>query len=759
MNDQRLSPEKGRAACVVCAKAPALPAEPLADAPALDWCDAASLGKPCADPKDIGLGERGESPALTQDEGPVARDVAQAMAEHARDVILLLREDGTIVFGNAAALDAYGATREELLGTNIRELRAPSTRGLVTRQMEATAGTGTLFVTTHVRADGTEFPVEVSSRLVELDGSRYVLSIVRDITARVTREGERDALLADLEASNRQLEGLLRIVSSAVGRIDVDRLFAEVLSALREVMDADFSLLFVREGSALVLRAKDGLDSEAFQGFTMGVDEGFAGSVLDAGKPLWTRDVQATPSAMDVHDRYSLAAMFGIPLVLDGEPYGVLECAWCDERLVSQAERVMLQVAADRITSALAGAQRYERTRKAQVLDAAQSDATARLAASHALELTVPGALGIAAEALNCDVVAFGSNRDDTWDVLYAVGMDPGAVPMPSVCMSDADPDAALPVVHIGATSASSSWLKEGLGLQEALVVPVQVRSEWFGAIVFGRKRAAGGFDELESGFARRLSAAVSLAHANAWEYDAEHRISETLQEALLTLDGPVPGVEFGHLYRSATLATRVGGDFYDLFALPDGRAAVLVGDVSGKGLDAAVLTTVVKHTIRAFAHLDPSPASVVARTNSVLSAAARLPDFASVLFLVVDRATGQVSYCCAGHPPAMLRRGDGAIELCECRSPVIGAFADMSFVEDSFDLAPSDLVLLYTDGVTEARAANGEFFGEERLREALASHAGADTSELPAHINRSVMEFTSGRLTDDIAMVAFRLE
>ena len=201
-----------------------------------------------------------------------------------------------------------------------------------------------------------------------------------------------------------------------------------------------------------------------------------------------------------------------------------------------------------------------------------------------------------------------------------------------------------------------------------------------------------------------------------------------------------------------------MGGDFYDAFTMSGGRSAVLMGDVSGKGLDAAVVTSFVKNTVRAFAHGDNSPAVIVAKTNDVLATAARLPDFASIVFMVVEVETRRVTYCSAGHPPAIVLRADGSVERLECGSPVIGAFIGLDYSEDTFELAEGDTVVLYTDGVTEARSADGGFFGEERLLGVLRDAAGADAAKVPALLNDAVMSFTGGRLSDDIAILAFRI-
>ncbi|MDZ4170400.1 MAG: GAF domain-containing SpoIIE family protein phosphatase [Coriobacteriia bacterium] len=572
-----------------------------------------------------------------------------------------------------------------------------------------------------------------------------------------SHERDLDELVADVEAANRQLEGLLRIVSSTVGRVDVATLIPEVLSALREVMGAQSAIFFVLREDRWCLKHQSGLREPRAIGFSMAADQGFAARVASAGELLWTPDVAATPAHLSNHDDYGIKAMLGIPLFVDGELFGVLECAWSSERLISDAESVMLKVAADRIMAALAGARRFESTSRLRELEAGLAEASALLAVSHDLSQTVPGALRVMAEHLDCDRAAFGLYRDGVFDVAHGHGIDARRIEVPHHPRRDPQTGSQLPVVRLGAHRASAGWLRGSLGLAEALIVPVRVRGEWIGAVVFGREVEGEGFDPAIDEYLNRLSTVLSLAYANARDFDAERQIAATLQESILTLDSDVDGVIFDHCYRSSTLTTRVGGDFYDVFRMHGGLVGIMIGDVSGKGLEAAVFTTLVKHTVRAFAHESSSPSQIVARANSALLAQARMRDFASVLLVVLDPASGAATYCQAGHPPALLVRAGGLVDQTLCASPVVGAFSDMAYEEGSFELGEDDLLVLYTDGVTDARDEAGEFFGEARLMRAAAESGGRDVASAVRAIDSAVQSFSGGRRTDDIAIVCLR--
>ncbi len=243
-----------------------------------------------------------------------------------------------------------------------------------------------------------------------------------------------------------------------------------------------------------------------------------------------------------------------------------------------------------------------------------------------------------------------------------------------------------------------------------------------------------------------------------AGEERYEH-IADVLQEALLSVPTELPGVEFGHLYRSATQATRVGGDFYDLFALDGDRIAMLVGDVSGKGLAAATLTSRVKNTIRAYCFEGDSPARVLERTNNILMRSTEVTSWASIFLGFLHVPSGRLVYCSAGHPPTAVRRtsaadGTHTSFLLQTTSPIVGAFEVARFQDEEEFLHPSDVLLMYTDGVTEARSGR-DLFGEERLLALLSGLDGIGTPSIPGRIFASLLAYTSGRLSDDIALVA----
>lgn len=289
-------------------------------------------------------------------------------------------------------------------------------------------------------------------------------------------------------------------------------------------------------------------------------------------------------------------------------------------------------------------------------------------------------------------------------------------------------------------------------GIGSLLAVPLIVRKDVIGALCFCYHSGPVMFSEEQVDFAQKLSLSVSLALENARLYASERRVADTLQDALLTIPDHVDHLRYGRLYRSATEAARVGGDFYDLFELEHNRVGITIGDVSGKGIESATLTAVVKNTIRAYALEGYSPAEVMDKTNSALRGVVGPALFITVFFGILNLNTGELTYCSAGHPPAIIKRGSIGTEILLTLSPMIGAFAGLSYTQATTTLEEDDILVLYTDGVIEARCA-GEFFGDERLVQFIGGLGSVQAEEMPQLIFEEVMRCTHGKLSDDLAL------
>jgi sigma-B regulation protein RsbU (phosphoserine phosphatase) len=252
--------------------------------------------------------------------------------------------------------------------------------------------------------------------------------------------------------------------------------------------------------------------------------------------------------------------------------------------------------------------------------------------------------------------------------------------------------------------------------------------------------------------YERELLEAKERAEASEREARA---LARTLQQTLIPPAQPVvPGLELAAAYHPAGLGAEVGGDFYDVFRVGDNEWVVILGDVCGKGYEAAIVTALVRHTVRALSMGERSPAGVLRGLDEVL----RHHDtdrFCTAVVLHLSHEDGgwRLSAALGGHPAPFLVRRDGTVHPFGGRGPLLGVLNEARFSDERVQLETGDAVLLYTDGVLEGRRGP-EMYGEERLLAAI-ERVGARATDLVAEVVNGVMEFQSGTLRDDVALVA----
>ena len=245
------------------------------------------------------------------------------------------------------------------------------------------------------------------------------------------------------------------------------------------------------------------------------------------------------------------------------------------------------------------------------------------------------------------------------------------------------------------------------IGMSSAMVVPMRVRERVLGAITFVSAESGRRFGRGDLRLAEDLALRAATAVENARLYRARSAIAQTLQASLLPPMLPeVPGVDAGALYRAAGDDHEVGGDFYDLFATSDDHWFAVIGDVCGKGAEAAAVTALARYTIRAAAARRHSPAAILRWVNEVMVREGSTR-FCTIAVAHLDRSQEQtlLTVAVGGHPCPILLRADGGVEEIAVHGTLLGLVEDPSLADVTVELAAGDTVLLYTDGVTEAAA------------------------------------------------------
>jgi serine phosphatase RsbU (regulator of sigma subunit) len=303
--------------------------------------------------------------------------------------------------------------------------------------------------------------------------------------------------------------------------------------------------------------------------------------------------------------------------------------------------------------------------------------------------------------------------------------------------------------------------LIRSIGMRSALVVPLSVRGRRLGAVTLVHAESERQFDRNDLAFAEQLAANAAVALDNARLYENQRRTAHTLQAALLPRALPaVPGLRLAAHYRAQTEESsdvHVGGDLYDVVEGPDAdRWGFVVADVCGKGAEAAALTALIRHTVRAeFGH-GLGPTEVLQRLNAAMlrETGGQAGRFATVAHgqLTLTSRGATVRLANAGHPPPFVLRG-GKVTPVDNPGTLLGVYPDVQLTAVEIELRRGEMMVLYTDGVTEARGVDG-FYGADRLARLVGSVEHPSAATVADRLLADVEEFQRGVLRDDVAIL-----
>ena len=291
------------------------------------------------------------------------------------------------------------------------------------------------------------------------------------------------------------------------------------------------------------------------------------------------------------------------------------------------------------------------------------------------------------------------------------------------------------------------------MALRAVLIVPLRTPARTLGVMTLVMSESERTFTWADLEFAEQLAGRAAMAIENALLYRARAQIAATLQRSLLPETVPaIPGWDVATLYRpaGAEREIEVGGDFYDFVELDDGWLVIL-GDVTGKGLHAATLTSLARHCTRFMCRIDPRPSAVLGAIAEALVAYGEL-SLCSALCLRVRE--DEIIISSGGHPLPLVVAPDGALREVGRPGLLLGIPDCSGWYDAPLTLAAGETLLAYTDGATDARGADGRF-GEPRLRELLRSRAGAPPGIVLAALDAELSAFRIGPQADDTAAVA----
>jgi serine phosphatase RsbU (regulator of sigma subunit)/PAS domain-containing protein len=347
---------------------------------------------------------------------------------------------------------------------------------------------------------------------------------------------------------------------------------------------------------------------------------------------------------------------------------------------------------------------------------------------------------------------------------------------MTARAVRDADPEpGSLPAqVHetgkslLQAHSDDTAMLGQGpdgmpllmqLGATSVLSVPIAEGQRGYGVITLCRGSGEGPFQIADLALAEELGAQLAVAIRVDRLFRRRSEVAEALQASLLPRVLPeVPGIELAAAYMSATEGMDVGGDFYDVYPIPDGWG-LTIGDVTGKGEEAVAMTAAARYAIRVIAHWTADPVEVLRQANEVLLSTEGSGRFVTAKTVQLTWRDGllHVSLGTAGHPGPAVVRSDGRVEMTGGGGLPLGLFPEAQPGLEEIDLAKGDTLFFFTDGLTETRSPDLRYF-EERLADELVTLAGRPASEVVAGIQARAEAFSAGQMRDDLTVLALRV-
>jgi serine phosphatase RsbU (regulator of sigma subunit)/GAF domain-containing protein len=592
---------------------------------------------------------------------------------------------------------------------------------------------------------------------------------------------ENARLMTELDARQRDLSLVVESSLDFASSLEAHTVIEAVVERLVTLLGVSACDIHVLEPGADAVRTLVSYDRERFDfGDVIGrlwplADYPATGRVVETGRPVAIMRVD--DPLLNDHERQLLlrngkTSQLGVPLKVRDRVIGVVELFDDKPSRTYSAEDVELVEAICQFAAlALDNANLYESQRDtAERLErlasqlATLQQVSLKIAHLRDEPSVVREVLESGAELLDADLAAY-VVRDGEIVVVKALHDRHG--------FSAPDATAAEGVVALlrgGLPTLGATEIGDGVAQQaladhafvygRALIVPVsRRRADALTAIVFQRSREGtlhDGFDDDDGRLATTLAAQLSLTLRNVRAFQREHEIAETFQQALLVEPPLLAGAEIGVKYRAATRSARVGGDFYDILQVAPGRVLIAVGDVCGRGLQAAVETALLRYTLRAYAQ-ESSPGEALSRLNSALLAQDPDLPFATVVLVSLDVGRRYLEYAVAGHQRPIVLAGGGRFAIAQEGGFPISLFDGESYPTHRCVLPEDATIVLYTDGLTEARS-DGRMLGEEGLREAVGQHLDEPAQRLAESLMDHAARYAGGGADDDMAVVVVKL-
>ena len=740
-------------------------------------------------------------------EGVVDGTVAATLSQLLRltsDAVIVFNMEGMVLLANEEAESLFAKVDGTIAGLDVRFLFTPANQENLQKPFSVEslpfAIDGSTSMVAAPAQDGTSQVLSVRADYVGAPTQAIVLtaSKLRDLSSPM-HDDER--MVLDLRRANKRLSGALQIVLDTLDSEDMGQLIERVLEELSETVEADGALIYLAEQDGYHLHgATESLKSvslnripryfafnsslerltfyseHALRLHTMPLNSGTLKQGRVKKRNLVNEETREVIT-VDASHLPPFTSFLVVPVWFGGHIVALIEVGWERKRALLVEDARLLDSIANYLSVQLVGALSAMRTQRRDTLREALARVRQGLLHSAAEGEKISGErLQQVMRSVGTDLYAQVFSVDCcevTGNVtLHALGAEQAAaavdgaqdggkqIALPSTVegLKTGEGEASVKEVELD-SALSRALAAQGLPCKGAVLFLGKFAGEqhtW----LFLREENAEPLSDIELDFLDRVMLLVHSLAVGAEESQQNKHISQALQSGMKNELQQVEGISAEGIYSSATADAFVGGDFYSMIKLPGRRACIIMGDVSGKGIEAASISSAVKTALSAYAWEGRTPARMVATLNEFLLGFSRVETFATLFVGIVDLATSSLTYCSAGHPPAILVSAQsGDAELLDVQSGVVGAFHDMEYKNGTVRLHEGDILLLYTDGTTEARSPEGAFFGETGLRDMIMNEVPQGFDGLLNRFLSTLDRYTGRRLDDDVAMVALRFD
>ena len=616
--------------------------------------------------------------------------------------------------------------------------------------------------------------------------SESELEVLQTLAARVAGVLEGAALRRDLVQELGRTQALLSFSGQAMSELAVEPTLNVAVEQIADLLGVEQIAVYLKREDGLRTAAARGLQGRHELVAARLLDLAIASGRLSGGLIIAdARSDERLESLRGVLSESGVEAVFALPLEAANEMIGLLVLYLPKDGVPDESERGLLEALRNQLAVAVHRASLHEQAtllgnelehslraeRQAAAQLRALYEVSRAFAQSLSLQTTLEAAAKTIAELVGVDVAVL-YIPDERQENLEARALHVArgeleepmrailgrSLPLSGDVARVVREGLVLRLTHESAEASDSlrllgPFLERG---STAVVLPVATPKEVLATVTLISLNPEQPIRDETIEAALAIVGQAALAIDNARLYEQQKAFADAMQRSLLPDYEPqIVGLDVGATY-AASARVEIGGDLYDFMVLEDGALAVVLGDVTGHGVDAAADMAMVKFTFRSLARRYPEPGAFLAAVNEVVLEEVELGKFVTMVYMKVDPARTELACACAGHPRPRMLRADGSVESLPVGGLALGIVGNQTYQEVRIPYAPGDAFVLYTDGVIEARRER-ELYGTPRLDDFLRRHFQLGARELADAVLADCREFAGGLLLDDCAVVVVR--